>query len=223
MKQATNYETDTLTAYRTRERAAEYKRYHTTQWSWGRVMTWWEQRALRRELSRYSWIEKDRLLDIPCGTGVLGELLHSFPFRILASDISPEMMELARSEYPQKQLEDCVQADITDTKFSKNSFSCIVTLGFFHRVPLEIKRAALRELSTLTNKTVIMTCSVDTPSQRFKKSILSALKKDYVPAPCPITYQELLSECEAAGFRVARSFMVLPFFSAVAMLVLEKK
>lgn len=217
-----DYARDTLNAYRSTERAAEYKRYHTTDWTWGRFVTWVEQRALARELSRYRWTPTDRLLDIPCGTGILGKLLHRFPFQIVASDISAEMMTAAREEYPSERLTDCVQADITDTPFPRRSFDCIVTLGFLHRVPSEIKRATLREMAALSRRVVIITCSVDTPLQRVKHALLSRIKGDHVPAPCPVPLPEIISECESHGFRVARAFMVVPLLSAHAMLVLER-
>jgi len=175
-----------------------------------------------RELSRYSWSDKDRLLDIPCGTGILGKLLHGFPFKIVASDISLEMMELAREGYPADRFIDCVQADITNTGFSGEAFACIVVLGFMHRVPLDIKRAALREVSALANRLVVITCSVGSPLQRLKKKFLATIRRNHVPAPCPEPLREIIAECEASGFKVARSFMVVPFLSAEAMLVLEK-
>lgn len=223
MQQTSKYETDTLNAYRTRQRAEEYKRYHTADWSWARISTWREQRLLALELSRYPWSSDDRLLDIPCGTGILGKLLQSFPFRIVASDISPEMMELAKGEYPSGRLIDCVQADITNTGFERDSFDCIVVLGFLHRVPLDVKRAALAEIAALARKVVIVTCSVDSPSQRLKQKVLSILRRNHVPAPCPASLPDIIKECEKAGFRVVRSFMVVPFLSAEAMLVLEKE
>lgn len=222
MRHPANYETDTLNAYRSKQRAAEYKRYHTKDWSWARFSTWREQRLLARELSRYSWSANDRLLDIPCGTGVLGKLLHFFPFQIVASDISPEMMELARGEYPADRLIDCVQADITKTGFSRRSFECIVVLGFLHRVPMDIKRAALREISALANRVVIISCSVDSPLQRLKKKALTIIRRQHVPAPCPVSLREIVAECEEAGFKVVRSLIVVPLLSAEAILVLER-
>jgi len=223
MQQSTNYETDTLNAYRSKKRASEYKRYHTKDWSWARISTWREQRLLTRELTRYSWSADDRLLDIPCGTGILGKLLHSYPFQIVASDISQEMMELARGEYPTDRLIGCVQTDITKTGFPHRSFACIVVIGFMHRVPLDVKRAALREISDLVNYVVIITCSVDSPLQRLKKKILATIKRNYAPAPCSAPLGEIIAECEAVGLKAVRTFMVFPFLSAEAMLVLEKR
>lgn len=223
MQQSTDYETGTLNAYRSKKRAAEYKRYHTKDWSWARISTWREQRLLASELARYSWSAGDRLLDIPCGTGILGKLLHAYPFQIVASDISQEMMELAREEYPANRLLDCIQTDITATGFKRCSFDCIVVLGFLHRVPLDIKRAALQEISTLANRVVVITCSVDSPLQRIKRKVLAIIRRNYVPAPCPVPLREIIAECEAVGLKAVRTFMVFPFLSAEAMLVLEKK
>lgn len=219
----TNYEAETLNAYRSSQRAVEYKRYHTKDWSWARFSTWREQRLLERELSRYSWSASDRLLDIPCGTGILGKLLHAFPFRIVASDISSEMMALARVEYPADRLLSCVQADITNTGFPHGSFACILVLGFLHRVPSDIKRATLREISTLTNRVVVITCSVHSPLQELKKKVLSVIWRNYLPAPCSTQLHDIVRECENAGFKVIRTIKVIPFLSAHMMLILEKQ
>lgn len=222
MKQMIDYERDTLNAYRTPERAAEYKRFQTSDWSWGRFVTWREQRAIAHELEKYDWTPSDRLLDIPCGTGVLGKLLHRFSFQIVASDISEEMMDIAKAEYPADRLVACTQADITDTSFPRGSFACVVTLGFLHRVPLDVKRATLREIAALSSRLAIVTCSVDTSMQRFKHVVLSLVKRNHVPAPCPAPLHEIIAECEAHGFRVVHAFMVVPLLSAHAMLVLER-
>ena len=217
-----DYERDTKNAYLTPTRAIEYKRFNSMDWTCGHFITWLAQRDIARELGRYQWSSTDRLLDIPCGAGILGKTLRRFPFQIVASDISPEMLALARGEYPADRLVDCIQADITATPFPRASFACIIVLSFLHRAPLEIKRAALREIAALSNKVVIVSCSVDTPLQRIKHSVLSLVKRRHVPAPCPAPLNEIVVECEAQGFRVMRAFMVLPPLSSYALLVLEK-
>lgn len=222
MKQLSDYEKLTKDAYLTSERAAEYKQFHTRDFSWGRFVTFLEQRAIERELRHYNWSESDLLLDIPCGTGVLGPLMHKFPFKIIASDISPEMMVLARAEYPQERLVDCVEADITCTPFDRESFACVITLGFFHRVPPEIKRAAIKEITSLSRKLIVASCSVDSRTQRFKHWILSIIKPNHVPAPCPESLQNIISAFEADGLKVVKAFKVIPILSAHTLFILEK-
>ena len=217
-----DYEHDTLNAYRSVKRAKQYKNFHTKQLSWGRFVTFIEQRAISRILKQYNWSKSDRLLDIPCGTGVLGRLLHDFSFKISASDISTEMMEFAKGEYPNNRLVEFTQQDITRTEFKRDYFSCVITLGFLHRVPLDIKRESLREIFKITKRIAIVSCSVDTPLQRLKHKVLSLVKRNHVPAPCPIKINELILECQNQGFYIERSMMIVPLLSAHALLVLKK-
>jgi len=217
-----DYKDDTLNAYKDSARAAEYKRYHTKNWSWGRLVTWLEQRAIAKELSRYRWTPEDCLLDIPCGTGILGKVLRKFPFQVVASDISKEMMALARMEYDTDQLKDSILADITDTGFPHKSFACVATLGFFHRVPWEIKCTTLKELARLTNRVAIISCSLDKHIQRLKHAILLHLKRNHIPAPCAVILEDIRAECESHGFRVVRVLSVIPLLSSHTILVLEK-
>ena len=222
MKQFSDYEKLTKDAYLTSKRAAEYKQFHTRDLSWGRFVTFLEQRAIERELRNFNWSETDLLLDIPCGTGVLGPLMYKFPFKIIASDISSEMMMLARAEYPQGRLVDCVEADITCTPFERESFACVITLGFLHRVPPEIKRAAIKEIASLSGKLSIASCSVDSRTQRFKHWLLSVIKPNHVPAPCPESMKNIISAFEMHGLKVVKAFKVMPILSAHTLFVLEK-
>lgn len=223
MHSPTDYEKITLNAYRSRQRASEYKENQTNALSWARFSTWREQRILFRELSRYRWSDGDRLLDIPCGTGILGRLLQRLPFNIVASDISPEMMDLAREEYPHDRFIGSAQADITKTGFHNGMFACVVTLGFLHRVPLEIKWATLSEIAALSNRVVIITCSVDTAFQRFKHKVLSRVKPNHAPAPCPAPLKQIISYCNDNGLKLVRTVMVTPFLSAHALMIFEKR
>jgi 2-polyprenyl-3-methyl-5-hydroxy-6-metoxy-1,4-benzoquinol methylase len=209
-----------LNSYQTPERAARYKKFQETN-RWGSFVTLREQKAVARELRKYKWGTSDQLLDIPCGTGILGRILHNFPFKIIASDISEEMMALAKEAYPEDRLIECIKKDITNTSFPRQSFACVITLGFLHLVPPEIKRDTLKEIAALTTRVAIVSCSVDTPLQRIKKRMTALLKPDHA-APCPAPLKEVIADCEAQGFKVVRSFMVVPFLSSHAILVLEK-
>jgi ubiquinone/menaquinone biosynthesis C-methylase UbiE len=217
-----NYEADTKQAYRSEGRAAQYQRYHTRDWSWGRIATWREQRCLAKVLRSYSWAPADRILDMPCGTGILGHLLGTLPSRIVVSDISRQMMTLGRPQYPPSRLMGCLQSDITAMPFRNGAFRCVTNLGFLHRVPPEVKRAAIREIARVSSHVVIATCSVDTRAQRLKHRLLGWLRGRHLPAPCPAPLHEVSAEFERNGLRLVRAFMVIPFLSAEAVLVLEK-
>jgi len=222
MKGDFDYERSTLKAYTTAERAEDYKRYNTRGITIGRIVTWFQQRAIARELRRYRWTVSDTLLDIPCGTGVLGPLLGSFPFRVVASDISHAMIELGEPEYPSDRLLGCVQSDLTRPPFSDKAFDCVVCLSFMHRVPPEIKKQALASLYRLTRRIAVISCAVDTKTQRMKHGLLARIRRKHVPAPCPESLGEMALRCEEAGFHVKRKFNVLPLLSSHAILILER-
>ena len=197
-----DYNRDTFNAYKNKERALKYKQYHTEDWSWARVTTYIEKRLIAKKLEDYQWEATNRILDIPCGTGVLGSVLKNYPFKVVASDISEEMMALANVEYKIGQLEEFVCDDITKTSFKDLSFDCVITIGFLHRVPWDIKAATLKEISRLTKNIAIISFSKNNFLQRLKNKILTFFIKDHIPAPCASSISDIQSECELNGFRV---------------------
>lgn len=218
----TDYDRDTKFAYRTGQRAAEYKKYNTTAWSWGRIATDREQRALHRVFTAQRWTSADRVLDIPCGTGILAGVLNTLDCRVVASDISAEMMREGRDEYRPDHLLGVIQADLTTTPFVSGSFAGVCMLGFLHRVPRPVKQAALREAARLSSAMVVVTCAMDTPAQRLKQRLIKLLRPGHVPAPCPSTLAALSDDWQSAGLRLREWFDILPFMSAERVFVLEK-
>lgn len=217
-----DYERETRNAYRSEERAADYKHYNTTAWSWARIATAFEQRVIRTILAGITWTPEDRILDIPCGAGILASALNDLPCRVVVSDVSRAMIAVGLPEYRIASMMGAVQGDITLVPFRPESFKAVIALGFLHRVPSDIRRAALREMATLSTKHVVVSCSVDTRSQRFKHYVLSRLRQKHVPAPHPSSLATILSECREAGLQPSRVFWILPFLSAEAVLLLEK-
>ena len=217
-----NYEQETRDAYKSRDRAAAYKAYHTSDLSWGRISTRLEQRGIRRLLGERRWSADDRLLDAPCGTGILGSLLSSVPGRIVASDISMEMMALAGDAYDARQLTGFVQADITATPFANGQFAGIVTIGFMHRVPASVRQATLAELHRLCGGIAIVSFSFTSPAQKLKHAVLRALTRRHIPAPHATPRPVIEREIADAGFRVARRIAIAPFLSAESLYLLER-
>lgn len=218
----TDYERDTRAGYRSAERAARYRAYHTKKWSWGRVATWAEQRAIRRMLRRQIRPGRDLVLDIPCGTGILGASLDQCDVRVVASDIAVEMIALAVPEYDGRRCAGFVQADITGTPFSDGRFDGVLTLGFMHRVPEDVRRRALSEISRVTARFAIISFSLDSPLQRLKHGLLNAMTRRPISAPCAAPLEEVEREIRDAGFRIERRVSVLPFLSAETLFVLER-
>lgn len=76
-------------------------------------------------------------LDIGCGTGSFSRLLAARSDRVLALDLSPQMIRIAKrrsEEYPNI---DFRVADATTWDFSAERFDCIASIAALHHLPLE--------------------------------------------------------------------------------------
>jgi ubiquinone/menaquinone biosynthesis C-methylase UbiE len=215
------YERDTRTAYRSPARAAQYQAYHTRDWSWGRLSTIMERRCLER-LLRPLMRTGDRVLDVPCGTGILASLLNHRGIQVVAADIAAEMMALARDAYAADTCRGYLQCDITSMPLATRSVDSVMTIGFMHRVPAAVRRAALAELFRICRRYAVISISLDTPAQRFKHRVLHLIRRQHVPAPRPATAAEIEADITAAGFRLAARAAILPFFSAESLYVIVK-
>jgi SAM-dependent methyltransferase len=215
------YEKDTRQAYRNVQKAQAYKSLHTRELSWARFTMWRERTIVRKVLGGCGLAPQAKILDIPCGTGILGGILQEFPNPVVAADISPEMMELARPEYAFAHFLGFVQADITQTSFRPGDFACIVILGLMHRLPAQMRRQVLDEIAALRARQVIISYSIDSLGQRLKQRLIKKLKPAHQSAPVPAAFQDIVKEVTAAGFKVRRTHQVVPLLSAEIILVLE--
>ena len=174
-----DYEKDTKEAYRNKTKAKSYQDQYIKGTKWARFTMWRQKILLERILNECKFNKEDKILDIPCGTGYIGSLLSKVPAKIFASDISLEMITLAQDEYGRVNFHGFVQSDITENSFKKGLFTCVIVLALMHRLPKDIREKALREIHKLSNKFLIISYSVDNPTQKVKQWLL---KKIY-PSP----------------------------------------
>jgi SAM-dependent methyltransferase len=217
------YEKDTRQAYRNVQKAQAYKSLHTRELSWARFSMWRERSIVQKALAGCGLSPGAKILDIPCGTGILGDTLQQFPNPVVAADISLEMMALARAEYAFSHFLGFVQADITQTSFRPGDFACIVILGLMHRLPVQIRRKVLAEIATLKASQVIISYSVDSLGQRLKQRLIKKLKPAHQSAPVPAALQDIVREVTAAGFKLRGIHHVAPWLSAEIVLALERQ
>ena len=78
-----------------------------------------------------------RALEIGCGTGQFSRLLAGRAERVLALDLSPQMVRLARERsaaYPNVEF---VNADVETYHLAENQFDCVATLTTLHHLSAE--------------------------------------------------------------------------------------
>ena len=109
------------------------------------------QRAIARQLRHVGG--RRLLLDVPCGTGIVSEHLHADGFKIVAADISPAMLELARERGGIGHL----LADLEVPPFRPGTFDAVLCARFLMHLPPEARPRVLRTLAGLTNGPLVAT------------------------------------------------------------------
>lgn len=217
------YDKETRSAYRNVSRAERYQKQFTDELTWARFTMWRERTCVEKALGQCGLSGSDIVLDIPCGTGILASTLSIFPFRVVASDISAEMMAYARDAYAGERFYGFVQADLTRPPFTTETFACIIILGFMHRVPREIRRKTLAAAASLSKKFVIVSYSIDSYPQRLKKRLITMLRPSHGSAPSPVLPGDVMGDFRSSNLRVRKAFDVATFLSAEVVYLLEKK
>ena len=130
-------------------------------------------------------------------------------------------MELATNEYAPDRLNGFVQADITAVPFPSRHFAGVLTLGFMHRVPREIRVAALGEIARVCSGDAIISFSLGSAAQRMRHISLRLLRPEHVAAPALISREEAEREIRAAGFSIVRRVPVAPLLSAESLFLVR--
>jgi ubiquinone/menaquinone biosynthesis C-methylase UbiE len=76
-------------------------------------------------------------LEIGCGTGAFSRLLAQRSERVLALDLSPRMIQIARERSKQYPNIDFQVADAMEWEFPVEQFDCIASIATLHHLPLE--------------------------------------------------------------------------------------
>lgn len=84
-----------------------------------------------------------RALEIGCGTGRFSRLLAARAESVLALDLSPQMIRLARERSEHHPNVDFVAGDVMARQLPDDEFDCVATLTTMHHLPFE---SALRKI-----------------------------------------------------------------------------
>jgi SAM-dependent methyltransferase len=85
------------------------------------------------------------ILEIGCGTGEFSRLLARRADRVLAVDLSPQMIRLARERSELYPNIDFVKGDVMTRRLPQDQFDCIATLTTLHHLPTEPVLRKIRE------------------------------------------------------------------------------
>jgi ubiquinone/menaquinone biosynthesis C-methylase UbiE len=86
----------------------------------------------------------EQALEIGCGSGTFARLLATRTELVLALDMSPQMIHLAKERSQQYANIEFQVADALSWEFPADHFDCIVSIATLHHLPLELMLAQMK-------------------------------------------------------------------------------
>jgi SAM-dependent methyltransferase len=86
-----------------------------------------------------------KVLEIGCGTGAFSRRLAARSKHVLALDLSPEMIRIARERSLQFANIDFEVANVLEWDFPSEHFDCIATVATLHHLPLDLMLSKMRD------------------------------------------------------------------------------
>jgi SAM-dependent methyltransferase len=175
------------------------------------------ERALVRALAGVAG--RRLVLDVPCGTGIIGDFLAARGFRVVGADISPAMLAVAAErDHALGQ----VRADLEAPPWREGSFDAVVCVRFLMHLPAASRPRVLRTLAGLTRGPLVATVGHPYTVKSLGRWIRRLLGGTAKRSP-RLTRRALVAEVEAAGLGLERVIPVLPFLSEVWVVVIRNR
>jgi ubiquinone/menaquinone biosynthesis C-methylase UbiE len=95
-------------------------------------------------------------LEIGCGTGAFARLLAQRSERVLALDLSPRMIQIARERSKQYPNVDFQVADAIEWEFSPAQFDCIVSIATLHHLPMDDMLTRMKEALRVKGTLIVL-------------------------------------------------------------------
>lgn len=219
MNKSGNHGWDPTQHYKDAAVAKEYDRVRFSSLA-GRVFNNQEKRIVQecfQDLPR-----DDIVLDMPCGTGRLAEVILESGLKVHGVDISAEMLDVAKErleDYGDRFTTEVMDAfKLTGTERQYKAALCARVLMHF---PLEVQIKFLQGVASITQKKIVINHSLSSPYQRFRRWVKKLLGHQ-TPAGYPITNSELKRLLAEAGFAEVRRRRINSLISEAIYIVAEK-
>lgn len=208
----------TLALYNSEEVARRYRvAYEKTLFK--RWTNRWERWRLARVFAAFGPFE--RLLDMPSGTGRMFDLARAASREVVEADWSLEMLRECRRHWREVPA-GYVRAICFRLPFPDGAFDGVYSGRLNHHIDGEAERLAhVRELMRVSRRVVVFTFFDHAGPKNLIRRLLKPLhkKRDKMT----LRRSQVRALAEAAGFRVAASTPLIPFFSGHRLTVLVRR
>lgn len=186
----------------------------------GRVYNHLEKRLIRRAFADVP--RGSTVVDVPCGTGRLAEVLLEEGFTVVGLDISKSMLGVARSQLRRFDRFRGQQQDAKALGKSGLQFEAALCARVLMHFPLPEQIEFLRNVAAVTRGRVVFTQGLDTPYHRLRRMLKRVLRHQK-PAVYSLSPKEAAELISAAGLREIKRYRVLPGISEALVFVTEKR
>lgn len=191
-----------ITHYQDVAIAERYDRERFSSWT-GKAFDALEKTYIARAFARFP--RTSRIVDVPCGTGRIAEVLLDMGFQVEGVDISQPMLYVAQRKLARfGDRFKPVVADVRDYGRSmQKQFDIALCARVLMHFPLAEQIEFLRSVAMLARKGVVLTQSLSTPYHRSRRRLKRVIGNP-PSATYPITNAELGTLLEGAGLRESR-------------------
>lgn len=189
----------------------------------GRLFDRLEKRALAGVMRRVLRdVPAPAVLDVPCGTGRITELLLDMGLDVTGGDISREMIEMAQIKCarfgPRVSFR---QIDLDALDLPAGEFDVVTCIRMLHHLDDTARRGVLQGLARLSRRYVLVNLSYSSPWYRLRRRIKRRLGQGV--SRTSATWDEIKAETGAAGLVVKTRRFVCRYGSEDLILLLEKE
>jgi ubiquinone/menaquinone biosynthesis C-methylase UbiE len=163
------------------------------------------------------------LLDVPCGTGRIAQMLLGLGFRVTATDISQEMIQVAQGRVANNGGELPASRGSADAlPFRNDSFDAVLSIRFLPHIAGESRRLMLKEMARVSRRWVFISNSISSGWYNGRRAVKRRLGHQ-APTRYPVTESEICEDLRYAGLKETARFWTFRFVSEELLLLCEKK
>ncbi len=198
--------------------AYDKERFHSLE---GKIFDRLEKRAIAKALKVVP--VGSHVLDLPCGTGRITELILEKGYQTMGVDLSPSMIRVATQKLQAfgSQIRFRVD-DIEQLGLHGKAFECVTCIRFLSHFDTPERIKFLRTLARVSQRWVIIGISYSNPWYRFRR-LLKQWISSSEPVRHPVSEQSLQRELKKSGLRISKRFFPMSILSEDLILLLDKE
>ena len=184
----------------------------------GRFVDRLEKQAIV-ELIKDELMDDLMVVDIPCGTGRLTELLEVNGCFVVGADISKSMLQATKNRMTNAQNFDLILCDAENLPIKKDAINVVVSLRLMGHVPPSVRKRMLPEFARITKDKMIIAFYNSLSLLGIAKRIKRYLNNNLW---FPVTVMDVVNELTSSGLTVKQTIHIIPSIAETFFVSVKK-